>query len=139
MVSLGAASLFIVPLWGWVGRRYGLRWLLIGGYLASAAATMAAAFSAGLPWLGVVVLVFSAFCTGAIDGAGNLPFMRAVHPPERSEMTAVFMTYRDSAQLAPPGIFAILLRVFDLPSVFLAAGGAMLYMASLARFLPKRL
>lgn len=139
MVSLGSASLFIVPLWGWVGRRYSLRWLLVGGYLASGVVTIAAAGSAGVPWLGAAVLILSAFCTGAIDGGGNLPFLRAVHPPERPEMTSVFMTYRDSAQMVPPGLFAVLLRVFDLPAVFVAAGGVMLYMASLARFIPKRL
>ena len=53
-------------------------------------------------------LVAAAIITGAIDGAGNVPFLRAVHPMERAEMTTVFATYRDVSQLGPPGIFALL-------------------------------
>ena len=139
IVSMATATMFVVPLWGWAGRRFGLRRLLIVGYGLSAMATLGVAFGSGLPWLGAAVLVLAGFATGIIDGAGNLPFMRAVHPPERPEMTAVFMTYRDTAQMVPPGVFALLLRVFDLPAVFLAAGAAMIYMAGLSRHIPRRL
>ncbi len=139
LVSMATATMFVVPLWGWIGRRFGLRLLLIVGYVSSGAATLAVAFASGVPWLGATLLIVAGFATGVIDGAGNLPFMRAVHPPERPEMTAVFMTYRDTAQLVPPGVFAVLLRVFDLPAVFIAAGAAMIYMAGLSRHLPRRL
>ena len=54
-------------------------------------------------------------------------------------MTAVFATYRDASQLAPPGLFALLLRIFELPAVFVAGGLGMLVLAHFARDLPKRL
>jgi ACDE family multidrug resistance protein len=139
IVSIACGSLFIVPLWGWFGRRFGLRRLLIAGYLASGLATLSVALMAGLPDLAVAVLLVAAFASGVIDGAGNLPFLRAVHPTERPQMTSVFMTFRDVSQLAPPGIFALLLQVFALPAVFTAAGAGMLYLSSLARHIPRRL
>jgi MFS family permease len=139
IVSLGTASLFVVPLWGWVGRRYGVHRLLIVGYAAGGLATVAVAFAADVPWLGAAILLCAAFATGSIDGAGNLPFLRAVHPFERAEMTTVYATYRDAAQLVPPGVFSLLLKIFDLPAVFLAGGGALLVMAHYARYLPRRL
>jgi MFS family permease len=139
IASVASASLFIVPLWGWVGRRYGLRRLLLVGYCLSALASFAVAAAAGVPWLGAAALLAAAFSTGTIDGGGNVPFLRAVHPLERAEMTTVFATYRDVSQLAPPGIFALILKVFELPAVFIAAGGAMLVVASYARYLPRRL
>ena len=36
-------------------------------------------------------------------------------------MSAVYLTYRDSAQLLAPGLFSVLLLAFELPVVFLAA------------------
>ncbi len=139
LISLGSASVLIVPLWGWVARRIGMQKLLIVGYLASGVTTLAVAMTAGVPWVGVAVLVLAAFGTGIVDGAGNTPFLRAVRPLERAEMTTVFATYRDAAQLAPPGIFALLLRSFELPVVFLTAGAGMLVLSWYSRYLPRRL
>ena len=53
-------------------------------------------------------------------------------------MTSVFVTFRDAAQTAPPGVFAALLHFFALPAVFVAGGIAMLGMAALTRHVPKR-
>lgn len=139
IVSAGTATLFLVPLWGWVGRRRGVRELLITGYLATGAATILAAALAGAPWAGAAALVLAALAASAVDGAGNVPFLRAVHPHERAEMTTVFTTYRDASQLAPPGVFSLLLKAFDLPVVFLAAGLGVLAMAFYSRYLPRRL
>jgi hypothetical protein len=63
----------------------------------------------------------------------------AVHPYERSEMTTVFVSYRDVAQLGPPLVCAALLSVFALPSVFAAAGVMMVGAAALAGYIPRRL
>ena len=139
IVSAGSACIFLAPLWGRLGRRFGMRRLLVGGYVAGGLTTMTVAVIAGVPWLGVAALLLAAFATGSIDGAGNLPFLRAVHPLERPEMTAVFATYRDAAQLAPPGVFSVLLRIFELPAVFAAGGAALLVLSYYARFIPRRL
>jgi len=138
LVSLGSASLFLVPVWAYVGRRFGMRRLLIGGYACGGLATIAVAVVAGTPWAGAAVLLLAAIGTGAIDGAGNVPFLRSVRPLERPEMTTVFTTYRDAAQLLPPGISSAVLKVFELPAVFLVGGGALLSMAYYARFIPRR-
>jgi MFS family permease len=139
IVSIASGALFIVPLWGWVARRYGLRRLLIVAYGASGLATVAIALAGGVPWLVAAALVVAAITTGAIDGAGNVPFLRAVHPMERAEMTTVFATYRDVSQLGPPGLFALLLKAFHLPAVFVAGGLGMLAVSYYARYLPRRM
>ncbi len=139
IVSVASGALFIVPLWGWLARRYGLRRLLVVAYAASGLASLAVAVASGVPWLVAAVLVTAAIITGAIDGAGNVPFLRAVHPMQRAEMTTVFATYRDVSQLVPPGIFALLLKAFHLPAVFVAGGLAMLAVAYYARYLPRRM
>jgi hypothetical protein len=65
-------------------------------------------------------------------------FLRAVHPYERSEMTTVFVSFRDVAQLGPPAVCSVLLSLFSLPSVFVAAGVMMLGSAVLCRHIPRR-
>ena len=139
IVSLGSAWMWSVPLWGWLGRRYGLRRLLLVGYAAAGVLTLAAALSTALPPLGAVMLVLAALGAETLDGAGNLLFLRAVHPYERAEMTTVFVSYRDLAQLAPPAAFSVLLSLFRLPSVFVAGGLMMLALATQARHIPRRL
>lgn len=139
IISIGSASLFLVPLWGWLGRRYSLRKLLIAGYGVAGIATMAIAAAAGAPWLGIALIIGAAVGASAVDGGGNVPFLRAVRPLERAEMTTVYMTYRNASQLGPPGFYAFLLRAFELPAVFLAGGAITLAMALLSRYIPRRM
>jgi hypothetical protein len=138
MVSIGIGWIWLVPLWGWVGRRYGIRRLYALGYAAAGVITLAAAALMHSPVLGAAVLLVAAFATESIDGGGNTLYLRAVHPYERSEMTAVFASYRDMSQLVPPGVFSLLLAFFDLPAVFVAAGVMMLGLAGLTRYIPRR-
>ena len=139
IASIGTAWIFLVPLWGWVGRRYGLRRLLATGYAAAGLMSVVTATAFHLPSVGAASLVLAGFGAEMIDGAGNLLFLRAVHPYERSEMTTVFVSYRDVAQLGSPTVCAILLSVFALPSVFAASGVMMIASAALAHYIPRRL
>ena len=139
VVSIGTGWTWIVPLWGWVGRRFGLRALMRAGYAGAGLFSVAAALAAGQPWLGALFLIAAAFSAGALDGAGNLLFLRAVHPYERAEMTTVFASFRDVTQVVPPATCSLLLMFFALPSVFVASGIMMLASAGLASRIPRRL
>jgi hypothetical protein len=139
LVSIGTALAWTVPFWGWLGRRYGLRRLLFAGYLATGTLTVIAASTVSKPWIGAAMLLVATLAAETIDGAGNLLFLRAVHPYERSEMTTVFVSYRDMAQLAPPAVFSVLLSLFSLSSVFVAGGITMLAMTIFTRHIPRRL
>lgn len=139
VVSVGTAWTWMVPLWGWTGRRFGLRALMRVGYAGTGMLSIAAAIAAGQPGLGAFFLVMAACCAGALDGAGNLLFLRAVHPYERAEMTTVFASYRDVTQVAPPLVCSLLLAFFALPSVFIASGTVMLASAVLTARIPRRL
>ena len=139
IVSVGLAALFLVPLWGRLVRRFGMRRMLVVGYTATGALTVAAASIAAWPWLGAAMLVAAAVTASIIDGAGNTPFLRAVRPLERPEMTTVFGTFRHTSQLVPPAVFAVLLRTFALPAVFVASGLSLLALAWFARYIPRKM
>ena len=139
VVSTGTAWGWFVPFWGWAGRRFGLRRLLRFGYAATGMLSVVAVLGMGLPWLGALLLVLAAGAATSIDGAGNLLFLRAVHPYERAEMTTVFNSFRDVTQVGPPAVCSLLLLVFALPSVFVAAGTMMLASAVLCGQIHRRL
>lgn len=138
IISIGSAGLFTVMFWGWVGRRKGIRWVLVLGFLMTAATTALAGLTMDWPLLGACLLVSAAFAASIMDGPGNVPFLRAVHAYERAEMTSVFSTYRETGKLAMPAFCSMLLLVFPLSAVFVASGGTMLILAQFSRYLPKR-
>lgn len=139
IISIGVLPMFLATVWGAIGRKKGIRYLLTLGYSLTAILSVGIAVVQGSPAMAAVLIVVSAFAASMIDGAGNIPFLRAVHPYERSEMTSVFVTFRQTAQLITPGIFAVVLSTFALPAVFVAAGIGAGGMAFLARNVPKRL
>lgn len=138
IVSVGQSWMWVIPMWAWLGRRFGFRPMLMAGYLSSGLLTLAAVALLGSPWLGAAILLLATLAASSIDGAGNSLFLRAVHPYERSEMTAVFVSYRDVTQIAPQALFSVLLSVFGLPVVFVASATIMLAMTILTRYIPRR-
>lgn len=139
IISLGVLPMFLATVWGAIGRKKGIRFLLTMGYGLTAVLSIGIAIAQGSPTLAAAMVVIAAFAASMIDGAGNIPFLRAVHPFERPEMTSVFVTFRQTAQLITPGVFAVVLSAFALPAVFVAAGIGAGAMAFLARHVPKRL
>jgi MFS family permease len=56
VVSIGSGWIWLVPFWGWVGRRFGLRRLLRMGYAVAGVMSICASLAFGLPWLGAFLL-----------------------------------------------------------------------------------
>jgi MFS family permease len=124
LVSLGLAPMLLVQVWGRLGQAIGTRNLLSIGYGVTGSLSLAAAGAAlaSMPLACMTLLCLAAFAATIIDGAGNVPFLRAVHHYERAAMTSVFMTFRHVGALVVPGVLAVVLWALPLPFVF-AAGG----------------
>jgi MFS family permease len=133
--------MLLVRVWGRLGQTIGTRNLLTMGYgltgLLSLAAAAAAAAHLSLTCM--TLLCLAAFAATVIDGAGNVPFLRAVHHYERAAMTSVFMTFRHVGALVVPGVLAVVLWVLPLAFVFAVGGIMALAMAGLSRNIPRRM
>lgn len=143
-VALGTASMLLMPIWARIAKRKGTRALLMSGYAIAGILSIAvsvASYSGDIApiWLPVAILILAGVAATVIDGAGNVLFLRAVHPLERSEMTAVFTTYRQTAQLIVPGTLAAILSILPLAAVFGVGGLGFLVMSWLTTFIPKRM
>ena len=139
IVSIGSAWTLTLPFWGWFARRYSLRRLMYMGFTVAAGMSLLVFAVSGTPTVAIVLLAFAALGATMLDGSGHVLFLRAVHPLERSEMTGVFQTYRDVANLAVPGFFAVLLKFFALPVIFIGAAGWMLVGTYFSRYIPRRM
>ena len=141
LVSLGLAAMLLVRVWGRLGERFGIRNVMTLGYVLTAVASFAAAALAyaELTSACMAALWFAAVSATIIDGAGNVPFFRAVRHYERVAMTSVFMTFRHVGSLVVPGILALVLWVLPFPAVFAVGGCLTLAAALLSRLLPRGL
>ena len=139
LVSVGQLPMLAIGAWAMLGRRYGLRRLLVLGYAGCGIATLAVGTMTGWPVVAMACICLASLFATMIDGAGNVPFLRAVRPLERSGMTAVFMTFRHVGSLAPSAIYLGVLAIAPLPFVYVTSGLIALAMAGLSLKLPRRL
>jgi len=138
VVSMSAVFVVLAPLWGRLGAPLGMRRFLTLGYLATAIMAGIMTAFAGWPLAGIILILASCLCAAWLDAVGNAPFVRAVRPLERAEMTSLYTTYRDFGRIVPQGVFAVALIYLPVESVFALAGVGMLVGAWYSRHIPKR-
>ncbi len=124
-VSASNATLFATP---WLLRlvqrlsvRRAVRWTFAWTALCFAAAW---ALSAA-PWATVACLMLGAVGLVMLDVCGSLPFLLAVKPSERTEMAAVYSSFRDVSGILSPLVGGAILLVAPVAVAFAACGAAM--------------
>ena len=131
VVSCTNALLFATPLiLRWV-QRGPVRRAVRTGFLAAGIGFVLA----GL--LPVPVAVVAALCAASaflilLDVSGGLPFLMAVKPSERTEMAAVYSSFRDVSGILTPGVGALVLLVAPVQGLFVVAGLGLLSMYAVA-------
>ena len=117
----------------------GIRPMIMGAMAFSGLLSITAGLLSPGPLTVAALFFVACFGTVTLDALGNIPFLRSVHPYERSEMTSVFRTYIEMSQLVPQAIYAGLLMFLPIGSVFVALGALMVVTAGIAGYLPRRL
>ena len=120
--SLSNAMLFLSP--------FILRWLQKRSLRTGV--RIAFAFGAGLfllagladawPPLAVVAMVAASLFLVMLDVYGGLPFLISVRPAERTEMSAVYASFRDVSSVVTPGLAWLVLLVAPVTGVFAVTG-----------------
>jgi ACDE family multidrug resistance protein len=124
--SLASTGLFLAPLMLRLMRSRPLRSTVRIGFFGSGACFVLAALLADWPWVSIVLLLAGAYFLVLLDLFGGLPFLMSVKPSERSEMSAVYSTFRDAANIITPGAVWLVLQVGPLSSVFAVGGVGLL-------------
>ncbi|MGB5869030.1 MAG: MFS transporter, partial [Albidovulum sp.] len=111
--------------------RVTLCWCAVTFILASAASP--------LPWATVVLLSLGSIGLVMLDATGGLPFMMSVKPSERSEMAAVYSSFRDVSGIATPGVAYLVLLAAPLAGIFAASGVGFAIAFAIAGYMHPRL
>jgi MFS transporter, ACDE family, multidrug resistance protein len=138
-LSAANLSLFAAPAMLAVVRRLGVRLSVSGAFFIGGTLFLAGWVLSDLPWLVVLVLYGGSILLIMLDVCGGLPFLMAVRPSERTEMSAVYSSYRDVSGILTPAGAAVVLAVMPLAGIFAVCGASMLAMGALARGLHPRL
>ncbi|MCB1343659.1 MAG: MFS transporter [Pseudooceanicola sp.] len=139
VTSFTNASLFTAPLMLiWVRRRP-LRQAVLTGFAVAGVLFTSATVFAGIPVLAVALLVAASLSLILLDICGGLPFLMAVKPSERTEMSAIYSSFRDVSGIATPGAAWLVLLVFPVSGIFAAGGIAMFIAFAIATRLHPRL
>lgn len=139
VLSVTNASLFLTPLMlRWIQAR-SIRQSVRTGFMVAAVLFGAAGLVPLNPWVIVALLVVASFFLILLDICGGLPFLMAVKPSERTEMSAVYSSFRDVSGIATPGLAWLVLLAAPITGIFALTGAACLLAWSLAGKLHPRL
>jgi len=125
-ISLANMGLFLAPLMlRWMQRR-SVREAVRTGFLVSACCFILATLLSPMPWVTVALLVLGAYFMILLDVCGGLPFMMSVKPSQRTEMSAVYSSFRDVSGILSPALAWVVLHFTPVAGVFAWFGLALL-------------
>jgi ACDE family multidrug resistance protein len=120
--SVAMLGLFLSPLMLRWSQRHSVRKAIRAGCLISGICFMVAAALSSLPWVTLVVLVMGSCGLVLLDTCAGVPFLMSVKPSERTEMSAVYSSFRDASGILSPGLAWLVLQFSPVAGVFAAAG-----------------
>lgn len=125
VLSLTNGTLFLTPLMLRFVQASSIRTAVRFGFFASGGLFVMAGIGQWLPWGAVGALMAASLCLILLDVCGGLPFLMAVKPSERTEMSAVYSSFRDVSGILTPGVAWLVLLIAPLPGVFMACGAGL--------------
>jgi MFS transporter, ACDE family, multidrug resistance protein len=138
-LSISNALLFISPMMLRHVRRTSVRRAVRMAFGLCGGLFLIAAFVSPYPWLTVLACMGASILLVLLDVVGGLPFLMAVKPSERTEMSAVYSSFRDVSGIMTPGFAWLVLLVAPLPGIFAATGAGLLGAYAVAGRLHPRL
>ena len=102
----------------------GFAWAAVSWAVAAACCAALASLGANVligALLTALALETAAFFMIFLDLVAGLPFLMAVKPSERTEMSAVYSTFRDVSNVVTPAIGSLVLLYLPLGGVFVTA------------------
>jgi hypothetical protein len=138
-LSISNAALFFTPLMLRFMQRRSVRAAVRTGFLVSGLLFLLAGAPFGVPEMTVTLLMTGSIFLILLDVSAGLPFLLAVKPSERTEMSAIYSSFRDVSGIVTPGAAWLVLLAAPLSGVFTAGGAGLLCAWVLARKLHPRL
>jgi ACDE family multidrug resistance protein len=138
-LSISNGALFLTPLMFRFMQRHSVRIAVRTGFLMSGLLFVLAGAPHGFPLFAVLCLMTGSFFLILLDVCGGLPFLLAVKPSERTEMSAIYSSFRDVSGIVTPGAAWMILLISPITGVFVAGGVGLISAWALSSKLHPRL
>lgn len=138
-MSISNGLLFVTPMMLRLVHRVSVRTAVRASFGLCGVLFILAWLLAPVPQLAVAALMAASVCLVMLDVCGSLPFLMAVKPSERTEMAAVYSSFRDVSGIVTPAVAGIVLIVSPVAGVFAACGLGMFAAYAIAGRLHPRL
>jgi len=127
LLSLTNSLLFTTPLMLFLLCRLGVKRAIRYGFLLAGLMFSLAGITGNWPYIAIGLLFVGSLAMIFLDICGGLPFLMAVKPSDRNEMSAVYSSFRDVSAIITPGASALVLLVAPLAMVFAFGGSLLLF------------
>lgn len=125
LLSITNGALFLSPLMlRWMQAR-SVRHAVRMGFSVSALLFLLGGLSAHIPPLTAALLFVGSLFLILLDISAGLPFLMAVKPSERTEMSAIYSSFRDVSGILTPGAAWAVLLFAPVSGIFTAAAAAL--------------
>ena len=124
-LSISNAMLVFSPLILKVARKASVRISVRRAFAFCGALFLMAALISPWPWGTVAALMAASVLLVTLDVVGGLPFLMSVKPSQRTEMSAIYASFRDVSSVVTPGMAWAVLLVAPTAGIFAAAGALM--------------
>ncbi|MCV2894858.1 MFS transporter [Lentibacter sp. XHP0401] len=124
LLSITNATLFASPLILKLMQMSSVRFAVRTGFMAAALLFALGGLLESFPPLALAALFLASVFLITLDVCAGLPFLMAVKPSERTEMSAVYSSYRDVSGILTPGLSWAVLLVAPVSGIFLLTSGA---------------
>lgn len=138
-LSMSNGLLFIAPFMLSAVRRSSVRITVRTAFFLCGSLFLVSALFAPLPWVAVIAMMGASIFLVMLDVVGGLPFMMSVKPSERTEMSAVYSSFRDVSSILTPGVAWAVLAIAPTAAIFAACAGGMAAAFAIAGRLHPRL
>lgn len=137
--SLSNATLYASPLVLYAAQKYSIRRVIQFSFFTSGTLLIIATLAAPVPMATVILFYLATTCFSMLDVTGGVPFLAAVRPSERTEMAAVYSTFRDVSGSLTPAVAGMVLLFAPVQWVFAVCGFGLWGAGALATTLHPRL
>lgn len=132
-LSISNGFLFLTPMMLGFLQKTSVRSAITTGFAGSGALFVGATLISAFPYPAIAMLVSATLFLILLDVSGGLPFLLTVKPSERTEMAAVYSTFRDVAAVGSPAFARLVLAFVPVQGVFAATGVLLIGCALIAR------
>ncbi|MDE3026974.1 MAG: MFS transporter [Paracoccaceae bacterium] len=131
-LSVSNAMLFTTPFMLRFVQRASVRVAVRTAFICAGGLFTLATLVSPVPWATFALMMAGAVFLVLLDVSAGLPFLMAVKPSQRTEMAAVYSSFRDVSGLLTPGVAWLVLLVAPVGTIFAATGMALLGASVLA-------